>query len=316
MSLKFLALTDLHHEPKVFPHNAPAFLDTILQRAVDSQAAFVIQLGDFLHTPAENITLADTYADFPLPTYNVFGNHDTDQEDLDYILNMYRLERSYYHFDRDGYRFIILDPNYAEVEGVLTHYAPAPQAGLRNHHLGEIPQEQLAWLEETIAESPYPCILCSHQSIERSDGIRNRDAVWKIICAANRRKPRSVILCINGHYHCDHCTIVNGVCCLDLNSTSYYWCDVTNTLYPQEIYDQFPLAAHCLYYRDPISAVLTLEGTDTIRIEGAKGEYITPVSREELLRVDQRRLSEERLCSPSGRSYVVNLVENKVEILA
>ena len=45
------------------------------------------------------------------------------------------------------------------------------------------------------------------------------------------------------------------------------------------------------------------------------GDYITPVSREELLRVDQRRLSDERLCSPSVRSYEVDLTRGSVTIL-
>ena len=314
MSLTFLAFADLHHEPQVFPHDAPAFLEIILQRATDSHAAFVIQMGDFLHTPAMNRGLADVYNRFSLPTYNVFGNHDTDQEDIAYILQMYGLERSYYHFDSDGYRFIILDPNYARVDGELTHYAPAPQAAKRDHHKGEIPPEQLAWLKETIADSPYPCILCSHQSLERTGGIRNRDDVWEIICAANRRKKYSVILCINGHHHCDCCTIVNGVCCLDLNSTSYYWSDEKNNLYPAEIYEKFPLASYCLYYKKPLSAVITLSGTEEIRIEGAAGEYITPISREELLRLDQVRLSDDRLCTPSIRNYTVNLSTSTVQI--
>lgn len=47
MSLTFLAFADLHHEPQVFPHDAPAFLEIILQRATDSHAAFVIQMGTF-----------------------------------------------------------------------------------------------------------------------------------------------------------------------------------------------------------------------------------------------------------------------------
>ena len=59
----------------------------------------------------------------------------------------------------------------------------------------------------------------------------------------------------------------------------------------------------------------SLEGTEKIRIEGTMGDYITPVSREELLRVDQRRLSDERLCSPSVRSYEVDLTRGSVTIL-
>ena len=313
MSLTFLAFTDLHHEPQVFPHDAPAFLESIRQRAVDSHAAFAIQLGDFLHTPALNGTLADTYAAFPIPTYNVFGNHDTDQENMDYILRMYRLERSYYHFEKEGYRFIILDPNYAPVDGELTHYAPAPQAAYRSHHRGEILPEQLKWLEQTIEESEYPCVLCSHQSLERTDGIKKRDDVWKIICDANRRKAHSVILCINGHYHADNCTILNGVCCLDINASSYHWSGVENNLYPDEMYEKYSIVRHCILYNKPLSVVITLTGADKIRIEGIKGEFLTPVSHETLLKLDVRRLSDARICTPDIRSYTVDLERNTVE---
>ena len=226
------------------------------------------------------------------------------------ILDMYRLERSYYHFDCEGYRIIVLDPNYNFVGDELKHYAPGVPQGR-----GYIPPEPIAWLETAIAEAPGSCILCSHQSLERTDGISNRDEVWRVICAANRRKPRSVILCINGHNHCDCCTMVNGVCCLDLNSSSYHWCDVTNTLYTPEFYEKFPISTHCLYYATPLSALITVEGTEKICIEGAVGAFTLPIPREELLRVDQRRLSNERLCSPSVRSYEVDLTQGTVTII-
>ena len=313
MPLTFLAFTDLHHSPQTFPHNAAAFLNTILQRAENSRVDFVIQLGDLLHTPSQNQELASIYNSFSLPTYNVLGNHDTDQEDLSYILQMYNLEKSYYFFDRNGYRFIVLDPNYAVVDGELTHYAPVPQVAKRNHLRGEIPPEQLAWLEETVAQSPYPCVLFCHQSLERTNGIRNRDDVWTILCAANRRKMHSVILCINGHYHYDCCTFVNGVCCLDLNSSSYYWSHVKHELYTTDIYEKYPLAANCLYYKKPLSALITLHGTEIIEIAGTPGEFLVPISHDLLLKLDQKRLSDKRLCSPSIRNYTVDLTKNTVE---
>jgi len=312
MSITFLALADLHHEPQVFPHDAQAFLNIMFERAKETQSAFMVQLGDFLHTPKLNGALADVYADLSLPTYNVVGNHDTDQESFEYILRMYRLGRGYYYFDQEGYRFIVLDPNYAVVDGVLTHYEPDNQGGKRNHQFGEIPPEQLTWLSETISDSPYPCVLFSHQSLERTDGILNRDAVWNIICSANRKKPRSVILCVNGHYHCDYCTIVNGVCCLDLNSSSYFWSGKENNLYTPDMYEKFPLARYTIYYNNPLSAVITIDGTDRIHISGAAGEYIVPISHEEILEMDQERLSDDRICTPSIRSYTVDLAKNSV----
>jgi len=311
-SCTFLAFTDLHHEPLVFPHDAPAYLDKILGRAEAEKVSFVIHLGDFLHTPELNAGLADTYAAHPLPTYSVFGNHDTDQENMDYILRMYRLEKNYYYFDRDGYRFIVLDPNYCtDEEGNYVHYAPRQQ---RPHYLGTLPAEQLKWLAETIETAPGPCILLSHQSLERTDGISNRDEVWQIICSANRRRENSVILCINGHYHCDYCSFFNGVCCLDLNSSSYHWTEAENSLYPEEYYERYPLTRNCLLYEKPLSAIITINGTESITVSGADGSFMASPSREVLIELsEKRRLSLERLCVPYISDYTVDLQAQTVE---
>ena len=308
MALTFLAFTDLHHEPQVFPHDAAAFLRTITGRAAAAGADFMVQLGDFLHSPRVNGALADVYARSGLPAYNVFGNHDTDQEDMDYILKMYGLTRAHYFFDRGGYRFIVLDPNYSVVDGALTHYAPRQK---RDHHLGQLPPAQLDWLGETIDASPFPCVLFSHQSLERTDGVKNRDEAWAVICEANRKRPHAVILCVNGHYHDDGCAFVNDVCCLDLNSSSYYWIDTEYRGYPPEIYEKYPLAAHCLFYRDPLSALITLEGTARVTVSGASGAFLRPVSRDELLALDQRRLCASRLCVPYISDYQIDLTRRE-----
>lgn len=125
--------------------------------------------------------------------------------------------------------------------------------------------------------------------------------------------PRRLLKPIRGNYHCDFCCFVNGVCCLDLNSSSYYWTDPENHLYPAEIVEKFPLAAHCLYYSAPLSALISLHGTSRITVDGARGEFLRPVPQSELLRLDQRRLSDERICMPSIRSYSVDLDRQTVE---
>jgi len=311
MSVKFLAFTDLHHAPELWGHDAPAFLDAILQRAQAENADFIVHTGDFLHNPARNSALAQVYRNAPIPTYGALGNHDTDHMPMDAVLQMHGMEKNYYFFDRQGYRVVILDPNYSTVDGEAVHYGPNVR---RSHGKGEIPPDQLEWLKNTLAESPFPCILCSHQSIERSDGIRNRDQVWSVICEANRRREHSVIMCINGHYHTDWCSVVNGVCCLDLNSVSYYWCDVENALYPPEQYKRLPLTAHCLFYQNPLSAVITVTDAWQILINGADGTFTVPIPEEERLRLDQRRLSLGRSSSPRIRSYTVDLQTETVTV--
>ncbi|MBQ4291104.1 MAG: hypothetical protein II719_07885 [Clostridia bacterium] len=86
-----------------------------------------------------------------------------------------------------------------------------------------------------------------------------------------------------------------------------------NHLYPAEIVETFPLAAHCLYYSAPLSALISLHGTSRITVDGARGEFLRPVPQSELLRLDQRRLSDERICTPSIRSYSVDLDRQTVE---
>ena len=311
-SCTFLVFTDLHHEPQVFPHDAPSYLRQILQRAESDDVSFVMQIGDLLHTPSINSALADDYANFHKPTYSAFGNHDTDQENMDYILQMYRLERNYYHFDSDGYRFIVLDANYCrDAEGNLIHYAPKQ---IREHRWGTFPQEQLDWLEATIESAPGPCIIFSHQSLERTDGVSNRDDVWRIINRANCRKEHSVILCVNGHHHCDYCTFINGVCCLDLNSSSYHWTDAPNSLYPKEYYEKYHLATNIFLYGAPLSAVITIEGTDRITVSGAEGYFLFHPSKEEVLTLSaNRRLCKDRVPVPYISDYVIDLNTNKAE---
>lgn len=102
-----------------------------------------------------------------------------------------------------------------------------------------MPPEQLKWLEETIASAPGPCILISHESFERPDGVKNREEVLKIINEANERKPHSVLMCINGHHHRDF--------------------------------------IHILAYDDSIFCVVTIEGT-SIRIDGMKSTLFMDVT--------------------------------------
>ncbi len=309
-SIRFLSFTDLHHQPQVFVHDSASYLRSVMERAVRERASFIVQLGDLLHAPKRNGRLADVYNDFSIPTYNVFGNHDCDQEGYEYVLRMYRLERGYYSFDQNGYRFVVLDPNYVFPGHGSVHFHPNHGSSSK----GYIPNEQLAWLERTIAETDLPCVIFSHQSLERSDGIVNRDDAWKILCAANRRRKRSVILCVNGHYHDDHCCIMNDVCCLDLNSVSYHWTDPENHLYADDVYERSPISRHCLYYKNPLSAVIEIENDSLITITGTDGSYLCPVSEEQKRALDQRRLSYERITVPFIRNYKIDLTVNTLEI--
>lgn len=307
---KFLAFTDLHYCPGTFIGDSDQRLACIMKRAEEEKVSFMMQLGDFVHDIGRNGWLADVYRNGRIPAYGALGNHDTDSNTSDEMMKLYRMPAKYYYFDRDGYRFVVLDPNYGMNDGVLMRFEPGK---VRSYGYGILPEEQICWLEQTVKESPYPCILLSHQSLERTDGIANRDRVWKIICEANRKRRGSVILCVNGHYHDNACNIINDVCCLDLNSASYHWSDVENHYYPKEYYQKIGLISHCLYYENALSAVITLDGTDRITVKGMQSKFMFDPGEEEILRLDQRRLSYSRICVPYISDYEIDLNKGTVK---
>ncbi|MBO5068782.1 MAG: hypothetical protein J6C37_00230, partial [Roseburia sp.] len=103
--------------------------------------------------------------------------------------------------------------------------------------------------------------------------------VRRIINEANQRKPYSVLMCINGHFHRDFIRILDNVCYFELNSTSFDYLDYAHDLYPEELTKEFSLLCHTVVYNDPIHAIITLEG-NTITIEGMESSMFMGINRE------------------------------------
>ncbi|HEY2122274.1 MAG TPA: metallophosphoesterase [Chthoniobacterales bacterium] len=95
-----------------------------------------------------------------LPTYFTFGNHDlvgtknatADRADPRFGKGLFKiklsLDRDFYTFRRNGWRFIVLDDVVPEPDGSYT---------------GEFAQEQLAFLRDELTADPgTPTILCGH----------------------------------------------------------------------------------------------------------------------------------------------------------
>ena len=72
MEFRFLAFTDLHHEPQVFAHDAVSSLGAVMECGAACGATFAVQLGDFLHTPEKNRSLEDVFHSGSLPVRDVF----------------------------------------------------------------------------------------------------------------------------------------------------------------------------------------------------------------------------------------------------
>lgn len=141
------------------------FVEVMNQEQVD----FVIHLGDFKDED-ENRREADTleflkdieavYAKFNGARYHCIGNHDLDsitkRQFLDNVENTgISKEKGYYSFDKGGYHFIVLDPNF--------------HADGRDHNKGDfewfeanILEEQTNWLIQDLATTRKPTIVLSH----------------------------------------------------------------------------------------------------------------------------------------------------------
>lgn len=302
--MKFSVFADLHYYPGVFLGGTYQDLDCILERAQKAGADFIIHAGDFCHAPHKGQDYINYYNNFPIKTYHALGNHDTDKTPLDETLKYYNMPNGYYYFDCNGYRMIVCDTNYYRVDGEDIHYS------LGNYFKHEefrdyMPKDQLSWLKESIESSHYPCILISHASFEReADGVKNQDEVRKIINEANNKRPHSVIMCINGHYHRDNIRILDNVCYFDLNSASHDWIEKTHDLYPKELCDEYRLLSHTVVYNDPIHAIVTVEGT-AITIEGMESEMFMGITRKE---------ADCELCDKAGRPVVPKVQSAKITL--
>ena len=281
--VKFSVFADLHHWETVFYSNAFQRLEKIKNRAIEENVDFVIHCGDLCHAPSKNTDIIKEYSNFPMPTYHCIGNHECEGDTYEQVLENYNLENGYYYFERNGFRFIVMDLNYLRIDGNAVHYNLGNFfKSYPNKQLVTFNEEQFIWLEKTIMESPYPCVLFSHHSLERINNGMSYDElkkVWDMLDRVNKDKQR-VMMAINGHHHKDNLRIFKGIAFLDLNSATYDWIDQAHDKYPKELCESYKLVANTLVWEDPVHAVVTLREDGYIKIEGMESKFIYGIDRE------------------------------------
>ena len=277
--VRFTAFADLHYAPTWFKSEADERLAAIQKRAIESKSDLIVSLGDFSHFPTDSRALFQQYNNSGIPNYHVLGNHEFDHDTLAEVVAAYGMKNAYYYFDFNGFRFIVLDNNtFSDCPGIYFHYS---QRNYFDHGKGReyIAPEQVEWFRETVKNSPIPCIVMSHASLDYPTQIPNREDVLAII-RESQNTPGRVMLCVNGHNHRNHLSVVDNVAYFDLNSATFDWVSKPHHFFPREWYEKYECVGNQVIFAEPLSAVITLDSDGNLEIEGVKGSFVCGVTRE------------------------------------
>lgn len=282
--IKFMIFSDFHYWENNYPQSIEP-LEEIMAAANDAKVDFVVQCGDLCHNIPTSEPLRRAYLDNPygLRTYNCWGNHETEAADsIEAVLEALGQKNTYDYYDvADGFRLILLDSNfYPDENGVIRHNPPRSW-GMRG---GDIfGDEQIKWLEETLASTDRHCLIFSHASFENSLGMTDGEKTRAVISAANDKCPGKVMMCCNGHYHRDHLALTNNIVWFDVNaSLNVEWQPRENTLYSEEFKATARMTKNCCFSKDPLYAIVTVSEDGHIKVEGRKSEFLYGVSPQKL----------------------------------
>jgi UDP-2,3-diacylglucosamine pyrophosphatase LpxH len=213
-------ISDLH-----FCKRIPDALDrfNVFMREVDAQKPdYIIQLGDFCHFEKRSEPLMEVWNAYSGDKYHVLGNHDMDLGTKDEIMGLWGMEKRYYDFDRNGWKFIVLDMNHIKKGEKYIPYSKANFYVDRAMRTWMDP-EQLEWLDKTLESTDKPVLIYTHQPFADPSQPKYAailDLIKKHEYKHGLPKVRAVIC---GHQHSDWHREVHGTHHICINSVSYKW---------------------------------------------------------------------------------------------
>jgi 3',5'-cyclic-AMP phosphodiesterase len=217
MSLTIGLITDIHaglDNDYIKGSVALKLLDEALDALALENPSLLIELGDrtnddSLEIRRSNVAeLGKRFNSLSMPRHHLLGNHDfLPRDEQEQLLNT-RL--SNHSVVIEGWQLIFLYTFNGMVEGGLT-------------------QEDLDWLEHTLAANLLPAIVFTHQPL---DGVPTKgnslfDAIPHYLTPAGHEKARAIMeasgkvkLAINGHTHWNHLERINGISYLSLTAVT------------------------------------------------------------------------------------------------
>jgi 3',5'-cyclic AMP phosphodiesterase CpdA len=263
--VKFGMITDLHHD---IMHDGIERLSAFINEMNIETPDFIIQGGDFCIPKKGNVPLIEEWNKFKGARYHVIGNHDTDGGyTREQVVEFWNAKAKYYSFDVNGFHFIVLDGN--EHNG--SEYRPKGYARY-------ISPLQLDWLKKDLEATTLPTVIFCHQGLDNdSGGLENGSQLRYTLEQANiNAGKQKVILVLTGHHHQDYYNYINNIHYVQINSASYQWVggDYKEIRYSEEVDKAHPNIKYTVPYKDPIWAMIEIEGKGKITIKGKKTIFV------------------------------------------
>ncbi len=192
-----------------FVDDAPQRLKDFLKAMEEQEPDALLQLGDFAFSNDKLQPQIDAFNDAHEVALHTIGNHDIRDHGLtrEDCIKYWGIPAPYYTHDVQGMRIIVLDGNEPG--------SPKHKGGYPSY----IGKKQQAWLTEQLEAAGKPVLIASHQPLAGWLEVDNAEEVRELL-APHRDK---IMLCINGHAHCDQFLTIDGIAYLHINSASYKW---------------------------------------------------------------------------------------------
>jgi 3',5'-cyclic AMP phosphodiesterase CpdA len=211
-------VNDLHHDPAGVAGSNKYYQDTITKLNLlapiinaRSDLSLAIAAGDLIDGSANTSAAQTDIAAFMtafnginIPKVVIPGNHDLLHLTKAQVYAATGQASGYFSRTVSGpggtFTAIFLDGNYTADDDSADR---SNDNGAHSQYVSFIPPTQRSWLDDTLAASPYPCVVVCHYPIYYAglDGsgtwqINNSAAVRTIIEGS-----RKVIVCLSGHVH-------------------------------------------------------------------------------------------------------------------
>ena len=248
-----------------------------VDEAIEREADFIIQLGDFVSPDAAGRRLLDEWERFPRERYHVLGNHDAEHCGKQAVMEFQHQSDKYYSFDCGAYHFIVLDTNYSKVGNEYFDY------DRDNYHTDffncYIPDFELDWLAKDLDATDKRCFIFTHATLEIGDWVvYNIHEFMDIIWLANEKAGfNKVTMCFSGHDHADECLFKGGVYYMIVNSMSHKYIGPKYTKYSShaaQVEKDYGDLKYIVPYKDPLYAFVHLKPNGLIQIIGKQSEYV------------------------------------------